>query len=331
MSAPVGLISPSVYSQSFNPYVWNSYNTLSPYHHGSVPIQISSPEVVKILLGRPEFGDTIAIHGPKRTGKSLLATFIIVERLKESMDIYGDYIEKVLTNAVMDFSSIGMEDKYELFTDIEQIKALPSGSLLYLDEIRRFTDSYISQSQQNRLVSNLLADTGKQKNDFYYTDQSMMGPPGRVRVNIDYVLSPIFDPYTTWVRGKEPGIVKTYVFDSLNSFYQFFNPMIPGQPMTRPIFQFAFYAPPFYKFYKTGQKVEDWHFKFKPKLFVEDLINWRNKNWPNAPFSKKLVKHWDTVTGQDLSAPEREAVLMHMELSGMLTEPTSEDPGNEFA
>src|SRR5438876_449282 len=105
MSQPVGLISPSVYSQAFNPYVWGSYNELSWYHHGSARIQASAPEIIQILRGRPEFGDTIAIHGPKRTGKTLLTVFIIVERLRESLEVYGDYIDSVLSNVAMDFTS----------------------------------------------------------------------------------------------------------------------------------------------------------------------------------------------------------------------------------
>src|SRR5712664_2176656 len=129
MSLPVGLISPDVYAQAFNPYKWVSYNELSWYHHGSVRMQASSPEIIQILRGRPEFGDTIAIHGPKRTGKTLLTIFIIVERLRESLEVYGDYIDAVLSNVTMDFSSIGMQDKFIQFTDIDQVKDLRNGIL----------------------------------------------------------------------------------------------------------------------------------------------------------------------------------------------------------
>lgn len=317
MSLPAGLISENYYKQAFSPYTWNSYNELSWYHHGNARVQATSPEIIKILRGRPEFGDTIAIHGPKRTGKTLLTVFIIVERLKESLEVYGDYIDAVLTNISLDLSSIGMQDKYVPFTDIEQVKELRNG-ILFIDEIRRLADSYMTQSQQSRLTSNLLADTGKQVDDFYYTDQSMNGPPNRIRVNVDYVMSPVYDPYTTWVQGGPPGVVKVYVFDSLNSFNLFFNPQFPGMPMSKPIYQFAFYAPPFFKFYNTGQKIEDYRFKFHTGPYIEQFIDWRAKTWPNTPYSKKLLKLWNTEQGKDLSTDEREAVLTTMELKGML-------------
>ena len=329
MALPVSLISPSVYSHAYNPYQWNSYNVLSPYHHGTTYMETSSHKVINIIRGRPEFGDTIAIHGPKRTGKTLLAIFIIIERLKESLSLYGDYIEKVLTNVELDLTSLGLQDKYEAFTDIEQIRNFVNG-IIFLDETRRLADSYLSQSQQSRFTSNLLADTGKQKDDFYYTDQSPTGPPIRIRTNIDYVLAPQYDPYDTrWVANGEPGSVKVYVFDSLNAYNMFFNPFIPGQPMGKPIFQFAFYAPPFFKFYKTGQKIEDWHFKFKPDPLIEQFIDWRSKTWPSAPYGKKLIRLWDTVTGQDLSSPEREAILTTMDLKGLLESPPSDNDGED--
>lgn len=327
MSLPVGLISDNVYAQAFSPSVWNSGSQFSPYSYGSARVETTSQEILNILLGRPEFGDTFAIHGPKRTGKTLLAVFILVERLRESLDIFGDYIDAILSNVTLDLSSIGMQDKFRQFTDIEQVKDLRNG-ILFLDEIRRLADSYMTQSQQSRLTSNLLADTGKQVDDFYYTDQSMNGPPSRIRVNVDYVMSPIYDPYTTWVPGGPPGIVKTYVFDSLNSFNMFFNPQFPGMPLSKPIYQFAFYAPPFFKFYKTGQKIEDYHFKFNPDIYIEQFIGWHAKTWPRAPYGKKLLKLWNTVAGKDLSTDERDSVLTTMELKGLLDNPPQEGVEN---
>src|SRR3972149_10905166 len=97
------------YADMFNPYLWNSYNTLSPYHHGATRLAVSDQKVITTLLGAPVYGETFAIHGAKRIGKTLLATFIIVERLRD----HGKDIDVICSNVTYHFSLPGMEDKYQ--------------------------------------------------------------------------------------------------------------------------------------------------------------------------------------------------------------------------
>jgi len=250
-----------------------------------------------VLFGRPKYGETFAIHNPKRFGKTLTAVFIIIRRLRTEPDIAG-----VVSNIWLNLKSIGMQHKYHFLEDIETIKKLKGKYILFIDEIRRYVDSRMSISLKNRFISNLLADLGKQRVDFYYTDQDALAADKRIRLNVDYVLAPFYAPHSKWCS--------VYIFDSIQRMIDFLE-----FGMGRPLWRYAFYAPPYFKYFDTEQKIEDYMARFKVEEYVNQYLRWKSKNgYEDAKTDYQMLNLWCATEGISLSATEKSAMLKFMRL-----------------
>lgn len=275
----------------------NSYSYSASYF--SSPVYTSDEQrFQKILIGRPEYGETFAVHNPKRFGKSLTVTFMIIERMKREPWL------KLVSNSYFDLSPLyplKNQSDFVFLDDIEMLKSIGSGTIVYIDEMRRYTDSRMAMSQKSRFISNLLADTGKQKVDLYYTDQDSKAVDKRVRINVDYILAPFYDYVTGWCR--------VLIWDKMEKFEMF---QEGWQAWNPPIFEFAFWAPPYFKFYKTERKVEDYHMKFKVKSHAILFKEWCERKGLD-PDGDSIVLY-STTEGETYSSPEMKAMLKFLEL-----------------
>lgn len=251
-----------------------------------------------ILIGRPQYGETFAIHNPKRFGKSLTAVFMIIERLKREAGT------KLLSNMFFDLTPlepIKSNSDYMPLTDIEQIRNIDGRIIIFVDEMRRLTDSRMAASSKNRFISNLLADTGKSKLDLYYTDQDCKAVDKRVRINVDYILAPYYNHVNGWCR--------VLMWDKMEKFEMF---QEGWQKWNPPIFEFAFFAPPYFKFYKTGEKIEDYSIKFKVKRFAKRFVYWCDKK--GLEYTSKSLSLYSTTEGEIFSGKETKAIVTFIEL-----------------
>ena len=276
----------------------------SLYREGEVVETSKTSQAGQVILGRPIYGETFAIHNAKRMGKTLTATFIITERLLENRNA----IEGVVSNVHLNLENIDCEDLFIPLTNIEQLKELKGKYILFIDELRRYADSRMSPSQKNRFVSNLVADLGKQKVDFLYSDQNAMAVDNRIRGTIDYVLAPVIDPWSGWC--------KVYVFDSLESYQGFFHPFIPGEPYTRPIYIYAFFGPTYYNMFDTEQKIEDYHGKFNVQYYTKLFLKWRKANYPKKDPDYSMIHVWNKTEGIGLGPDECRTIANYIKLEG---------------
>ena len=251
-----------------------------------------------VVEARPIFGDTFAITNPKRMGKTLLATFIIIERLKNE-----PWIEGFVANIPYNLEPIGMEDKFIYLSDIELIKELQGHYIVFIDELRRYVDSRMSMGKKQRFISNLIADLGKQKVDFYFTDQDIGAVDRRVRINVDYVLAPYYNPYTGWCR--------VLMFDSVENYVMF-----TQYGFGQPIYEFAFYGPPYFKYFPTEWKVEDYIIKFKVEKYAKEFLKWlEDHGWlGKVKLDAGLVTLWEKTEGYTFDSGEKTALLRYIRI-----------------
>lgn len=245
------------------------------------------------------YGDITAIVGPKRCGKSLTATALIKRWLEVRR------YRKVLSNMFFDFSSVGLENKFMALDDVDEIKKLKGRNVLFIDEMRRFVDSRMSSSMKNRLISNLLADTGKQKIDFIYTDQDYWAVDKRVRLNVDMILVPFYDILT--------GICYVRAFNSEAQYEDItFRDVMSSVPIC-----FQFRGRPFFKFFNTEQKIEDYYLKFKPDNFLYDYLEWAKKQEIKKN-RLKWIKLWNSLTGIGLGSDECSSLFNYIDLKKLI-------------
>jgi len=262
-----------------------------------------------IIAGRPEYGEAFGVVGPKRYGKTCYVVKCIVDRLCHQAEI-----RTVYSNVFLDLRSIGLQHKYRPLDDLEILKRIGDEEdpfprdIVFIDEIRRYIDSRMSASQKNRFVNNLLADLGKQKVDFYFTEQDENAIDRRIARNIDYLAAPFYD-------NKGSGMCTVLLFQSRDHYNEVMN-----LGFGKPLYEFAFWCPPYWGFYRTGQKIEDYKFKFKPEIFGKDFLLWLWKNHPERASDAKLLRYWNTVEGVALNKAEQSAVLTWLELSGETVE-----------
>lgn len=283
----------SVYSKR----TWKS----SPYRYES-PMTAKKviPREFSVMEGRQVYGECVAIHAPARMGKTLTAVKICIQRLMDN-----PAIELLVSNVPLDLSSIGMQHKFRYFNDVDILREVPPKGqvrIVFIDEMRRLTDSRMSAGQKNRLISNLFADAYKQRTDLIYTDQDAFAVDKRVRLNVNYVSYPMFDERTQWCM--------LYWFKSLSAMDEFVN-----WGIGTPFYQYGFWAPTFYEFFDTEFHVKDFHMKFHPERFVEDFLEWRQKKgYEDRKVNLAMIRYWDKTEAVGFDPSERDVFLAHLKL-----------------
>lgn len=227
-------------------------------------------------------GECVGVHAPWSKGKTLLLTFIAKERSEaEGLDVLANFYLKGIKS-------------FRFLDDIELIKEVRR-TVIEIDEIRRYADSYLSKGMKARFVSNLLADTGKQSCALYYSDQKATAAPVRLRDNLSFVLQPEFDEDSEWCT--------VYYYDSLMNY-----------DWGNPSFYFGFYAPDYWNYFDTRQKIEDYKMKFHTDRYVDRFLNWVSDK--DYPINKKILNMWNVEEGEELCASEISAVITKLELKG---------------
>jgi len=200
-----------------------------------------------------------------------------------------------------------MEDKFTYFDDVDLLRTPPPKGMhriVFIDEMRRLTDSRMSQGQKNRLVSNLFSDVFKLRNDLYYTDQDAWAVDKRVRLNVNYVIYPMFDEKSGWCTN--------YFFKGLREYEDFVQ-----FAMGEPFYVYAFYAPPYYKFFDTEFHVEDFYMKFHPERFVDEFVKWlKRKHLEDRKLTLALVRYWNKTEAIGLDSSELSTFYTHLKLEG---------------
>jgi hypothetical protein len=231
-------------------------------------------------------GACVQVNGEWSCGKSLFLCFIALERNnREGIP--------VLSN--LNLQGI---DPYVRLTDDIEILEDARNTLIAIDEIRRYMDSYLTRSKQTMFISNITADFGKFSNDFYYSDQSPTAAPSRVKTNISLVIYPKLDEPSGWVT--------VYCFYGITEYL-----------MVEPFFYFGFYAPDYWWAYDTEQKIEDFHLKFPVKKYALKFLAWRRRNGFEK-ITGNLINLWDLERGENLSGRERDAILTLLDQRGIV-------------
>lgn len=226
----------------------------------------------------------MGVHAPWSQGKTLTLVFFA----KRRNEVEGIPV-------IANFRMLGI-DNFTFLNDIEAIKDI-NFTLVLLDEIRRYLDSYLSRGQKARLISNLVADLGKQSCDFYYSDQHYNAAPPRVKVNLSAIVEPSYDEETQWVT--------VYVYDSIENFL-----------FKNPLFFFGFYGPDYWGYYDTKFKVEDYKMRFNVEKYSEEFLEWVNEQpWvEGVKLSAKLVNMWNLSSGSEFTRAEQGAVLTYIQI-----------------
>jgi hypothetical protein len=173
--------------------------------------------------------------------------------------------------------------------------------IVFIDELRRFVDSRIAQSTKSRLLSNLFADIPKSKMDLYYTDQWFKAVDVRVRVNVDRVIKPSYNEAYGFNRLMVWNDIRKY--EMFETGWEMWNP---------PCFEFGFYAKPYFKFYNTMQKIDDYLMRFKPKSHAIPYLKYcKNKvlDWGDKD---SLVLYCEDL-GLKYTTGEKKAILTFIE------------------
>ena len=257
------------------------------------------------LRGGKTSGCCVQIHGEWSSGKTLFLDFIAVERYEEQgLGGVCNFPLKVPEYEMLNdkFMRIDTDTGDELY-GIEALSEIKQ-SIILIDELQRYVDSYMSKSQSNLFISNIIADMGKQGCDFYYTNQHHNAAPTRVRTNISFVVYPQYNEVTGWVH--------VYCFHSITQ-YLYMN----------PFFYFGFYAPDYWDYYDTRYKVEDYVLKFRPQPFIKHFLRWcpdkridKDDIYDMRP--KKLrdtLKLFDATEGCDLSSNEITLIMTEMDFA----------------
>jgi len=85
--------------------------------------------------------------------------------------------------------------------------------------------------------------------------------------------------------------------------------------MGRPLWRYAFYAPPYFKYFDTEQKIEDYMARFKVEEYVNQYLRWKSKNgYEDAKTDYQMLNLWCATEGISLSATEKSAMLKFMRL-----------------
>jgi hypothetical protein len=250
-----------------------------------------------------QYGRTIGIHAPARTGKTLTAIVLIIYYMTKL-----SYIKGVISNVKLkNLDKLGFEGRYIPLQNIKEIKKEEYKDYIILtDEIRRLLDSRMSGTFKNRFISNILADTGKFRQIHILTDQQASAVDKRIRGNSDAVLYPSMN--------FENGICTVKVVSSYIKFfemeaYELWNQYDVG-------FKFPFRE--YYDYYDTEQPIEDYVITFEPKDFCEEFLMWMKKhNYDrinNLVIGKPILTLWKEEDGIQVTESQLSALLQYMML-----------------
>lgn len=260
----------------------------------------------KIGMQRSEagYGRTIGIHSPARTGKTLLAVFLIIYYLERL-----DYLKGVISNVVLNLESIGRYNDYIPLKNIKNIKKEEYKNYIILtDEFRRLIDARMSGSFKNRFISNLLADTGKFRQVHILTDQEASSVDKRIRRNADAVLVPNVN--------FNSGLCKVVTLPNYDSYFRL-DAYGLLDSYDDPKTEFSFEFRKYYRFYDTEQPIDDYIITFEPEDYLEMLLDWmRLKGYDKReiPISKGLLTLWKEQIGVDITVEQLSALMIYIYL-----------------
>jgi len=250
-----------------------------------------------------QYGRTLGIHSPKRTGKTLLGVALIIYYLETL-----DYVKGVISNVVLNLERIGRYNDYIPLKNIKNIKREEyKNYILFTDEFRRLIDSRMSSSFKNRFISNILSDTGKFKQIHILTDQEASSVDKRIRKNADAVLV----PQVNFETGRcDVKILKSYrhyfeldAYDIMDQYHEV---------------EWSFPFRKYYNFYDTEQPIDEYLITFEPKDYLDMFVGWmKEKNYydrKDITISKGLLTLWKEQTGVEISGEQVSALLVYMQL-----------------
>jgi hypothetical protein len=253
-------------------------------------------EIKEFDVHEQQYGKTIAIHSPKRTGKTLTLVFLILYY----MDLLGDWVKGVISNVDLYI------DNYLPLTDIKMIgKDEYKNYIIATDEFRGLCDSRMSGSFKNMFISNILRDTGKFKQIHILTDQDSHAIDRRIRVNADAVLRPDVD--------RDTGLCTVKVCPNYRTFFY-----LEGMDLWDE-WDSEFYIadyPSLFKYYNTEQKLADYVLTFTPEDFFNDFIKWfEEKDYhkqESMPITSATLKYWKQNEGVPITGEQMTALLEYM-------------------
>jgi hypothetical protein len=250
-----------------------------------------------------QYGRTLGIHSPKRTGKTLLGVALIIYYLETL-----DYIKGVISNVALNLEEIGRFNDYIPLKNIKNIKREEyKNYIIFTDEFRRLIDARMSGSFRNRFISNILADTGKFSQIHILTDQEASSIDKRIRKNADAVLVPQIN--------FESGRCDVKVLKSYHHYFELDAYDIIDQYHA---VEWSFPFRKYYGFYDTEQPIEEYLITFEPKDYLDMFVEWmKEKNYYNRKdvvISKGLLTLWKEQTGVEISGEQVSALLVYMQL-----------------
>lgn len=254
-------------------------------------------EKIKEFSVHPQqYGKTIGIHSPARTGKTLTMVFLILYY----MELLGDWIKGVMSNVTLHI------DEYKPLTDIKMISRDEyKNYIIATDEFRGLCDSRMSGSFKNLFISNILRDTGKFKQVHILTDQDSHAIDRRIRVNADAVLKPQVD--------RDTGMVTVKVCPNYKTFFY-----VEGMDLWNE-WNTEFYIedyPSLFKYYDTEQKLDDYVLTFTPEDFFNDFMGWFEKKGydkqDDIPITSATLKYWKQDEGVPITTEQITALMEHM-------------------
>ena len=244
-----------------------------------------------------QYGITISIHNKHRTGKTLTALMLIVWYL-----LHRKHVKGVISNIKLDLSFIDMDDKYVPLKDIKMIKEEEyMNYIIFTDEFRRLCDSNMSSSFRNKFISTLLADTGKSKQIHILTDQHGMAVHNRVRENADIIMYP--------EMRQNNKVCNVKIFEGYRDYF-----WIKGNGWMKDWkVEFEYNASPYFKYYNTEEKVEDYLLTFTPEEYAEKFLGWLSRHkydrHPDFLLKTSTLTLWKEQTGEYISNEQRSALM----------------------
>jgi len=250
-----------------------------------------------------QYGRTLGIHSPKRTGKTLLGVALIIYYLETL-----DYVKGVISNVVLNLERIGRYNDYIPLKNIKNIKREEyKNYILFTDEFRRLIDSRMSSSFKNRFISNILSDTGKFKQIHILTDQEASSIDKRIRVNADAVLRPDVNFKT--------GLCTVTIAPNYRTYFEMDAYDVWGTKVL-PFFKFPFRE--YYDLFDTEQKIDEYVLTFEPKDFTDMFIEWmHDKTYDKRKdivINKAMLTLWKEEKGISITQTQLSALLQHMYL-----------------
>jgi len=213
--------------------------------------------------GRP--GYRIGILGPTEAGKTTLAMRIILDWMEKNpkLPVYSNiklFTPKPFDNP--DYHKIPLERTVIYRTPLQWKRI--HGGLLFCDEISEYINSIpdITSGKMLKILIHLAKNLMKQDNEWIYTDQHALSLHKRVRINVNTVYYPSFDPNFDTVSYQ--------MFDSIDEYLDF-----KENPFTKHIPKaFKFHASEFYPYFDTKEIVTPKEVRFIPEREAAKVEKW---------------------------------------------------------